>query len=271
MVFTGVPVMVMVTDAICRITGISLLGGASGTISLDGGPGQIKINKQFNASPYEVFDHVVGLDESIEITINVTGPSGVDGPDSAMFFGQTAGTGYAGPTPPTDYPATVAVGAAVPFPQDGPFTGTGVTRTSTSSFTVSADGRYRVSWHVSFLEESELHLAVNGTPRENTTAMANSGDQQNSNTVLLDLLAGDVVTLVNPAANATALTVQPATLTLTHAQAPSLTIEAVGDENSNPPISVSKVGADIATFVATISNNSSAPTAGLEIYAKFHT
>ena len=45
----------------------------------------------------------------------------------------------------------------------------------------------------------------------------------NSNSVLIALSTGNVVSLINPPGNATALTVQPADGSLTHAQAPNLT------------------------------------------------
>jgi len=142
---------------------------------------------------------------------------------AAMFFGTTAGTGSAG----NDYAATVAAGTAVPFPRNGPATGTTVTRASGSTFTVASAGLYEVSWTVAFLEESQLQLAVGGAGVANTATLSGAGTQINSNTVLIALSAGDVVSLINPPGNATALTVQTADGSLTHAQAPNLTFQKI--------------------------------------------
>jgi len=57
--------------------------------------------------------------------------------------------------------------------------------------------------------------------------MSGAGTQQNSNTVLISAVAGDLLSLCNASGNAAALTVQTADGSLTHAQAPSLVIRRV--------------------------------------------
>lgn len=142
-----------------------------------------------------------------------------------MFFGTTTGTG----STQNDYAATIAVGAPMPFPQNGPTVGGAVVRSgaSTTDFLVVTTGLYVVAWQAGFTEASQLELSVNGTPVANTAATSGAGTQQNSNTVMVSLTAGDIVELINPAGNATALTVTPANGSLTHAQAPSLVFQLV--------------------------------------------
>ena len=159
-----------------------------------------------------------------------TGPTGAAGSsgglaqNAAMFFGTTSGTG----SPENDYAATVAVGAAVPFPQNGPATaGAPVARASGTQFTLANTGIYEVSWQVAFNEASQLQVAIGGTGVFSTTTLSGAGTQINSNTVLISATAGNVLTIINPPGNATALTVQPADGSLTHAQAPSLVIKQI--------------------------------------------
>lgn len=154
-------------------------------------------------------------------TILVASPATV----AAMFYGTTTGTGSEG----NDYAATVAVGAAVPFPRNGPTNSGRIARSgsSTTEFVVSVSGLYEVSWEVGFVEASQLQVAVNGTPVANTTSISGAGTQMNANTALLTLVAADVISIINPTGNAAALTVQPADGSLTHAQAPSLVIRSV--------------------------------------------
>ncbi len=155
-----------------------------------------------------------------------SGGGGV-GQNGAMFYGTTTGTGSEG----NDYAATVAAGAPVPFPRNGPTTvGAPATRSgvSTTAFVVANTGFYEVSWQVGFTEASQLQLDVNGGLVANTCATSGAGTQQNTNTVLVSLNAGDIVRVINPPGNATALTVTPADGSLTHAQAPNLVIKQIG-------------------------------------------
>jgi hypothetical protein len=71
MAFTGNPVVQLISTRKCRITGgesnLTLAAGASGTISLAGGTGDIKLPAAFNAAPYEEEGGFIDLDASIEI------------------------------------------------------------------------------------------------------------------------------------------------------------------------------------------------------------
>jgi hypothetical protein len=158
--------------------------------------------------------------------VDVTIPGGGTPQNGAMFYGTTTGTGSEG----NDYAATVAVGAPVPFPRNGPTVNGHAIRSgvSTTDFVVDATGVYEVSWQVGFSEASQLQLAVNAAPVANTCTTSGAGTQQNTNTVLVALTAGDIVTVINPAGNSTALTVTPSDGALTHAQAPNLSIKLLG-------------------------------------------
>lgn len=152
------------------------------------------------------------------------GPPGPAGPpaavNAAMFFGTTTGTGSLG----NDYATTIAAGAPVPFPINGPAIGTAISRSSISTFTVTTTSIYEVSWSVAFVEPSQLQLAINGLAVDSTTTLSGAGTQINTNRVFVFMASGDTISLINPAGNAVALTVQPADGSLTHAQAPSLII-----------------------------------------------
>jgi hypothetical protein len=56
--------------------------------------------------------------------------------------------------------ATVAVGGAVEFPQDGPHNG-GIVRSGSSTFLLPKVGTYRVAFSVSVTEAGQLVLALN--------------------------------------------------------------------------------------------------------------
>ena len=288
MAFTGVPVVKRVSDSLIRITGISLDASAVGTISLFDGAGEIKLPADFQPTVYagQGNSGLVTLQDSIELshlacvpiqvvksgttkqnwlatltnlnTLVTNAPivlSNIPGSGpSAMFFGFTAGTGNPGGS---DYAATVAVGAPVPFPQAGPAQGAGIVAGGTNQFVLPLAGNYRVSWAVDFVEASQLEAALDGTPVANTCATSGAGTQQNTNTVLIAATAGQLLSVINPAGNAAALTVQPADGSLTHAQAPSLTIEYLGSSEGEPEASG---GASVAP----------APTGSLEIYIRHH-
>jgi hypothetical protein len=147
-----------------------------------------------------------------------------------MFFGLTAGTGNGGPT---DYPATVAVKTAagtgrVPFPQDGPNTGAGV-RVDGSSFTLPP-GSYRVTATVHTTEPGQLELELAGAAVDNS-CFGNANPTAGGHPIVVDAIVtvpagpGQVLAVINPVGNSTALTITPADGALTHAYAQKLIIE----------------------------------------------
>jgi hypothetical protein len=115
---------------------------------------------------------------------------------------------------PGDNAATVAVGAAVDFPQTGAVSG--INRSTSSVFTLPAAGTYEVFWQVSITEAGQLILGLNnggsGSMVEQIYSVAGraTGTSQITNHVLVvTTLPNSLLTIRNPATNSTALTVTP--------------------------------------------------------------
>jgi hypothetical protein len=127
---------------------------------------------------------------------------------------------------PGDNAATVAPGAAVAFPQDGPASA-GITRSSATQFVLAAPGVYRVFFQVSVTEPGQLMLDLNGSiaTTANTVAGRATGTSQIVNEVLITTTAPNtVLRVINPTGNAAALTITPIAGG-THAVSAWLTIE----------------------------------------------
>ncbi len=143
--------------------------------------------------------------------IGETGPAGPQGP-----VGETgpAGSvlGYADfyALMPPDNAATVAPGTDVSFPQDGPNSGTGITRASDSSFNLSEIGTYLVEFIVSVDEAGQLLLTLDGAELEYTVVGRATGASQIVGTAIVTTTAiNSVLTVRNPMDNAAALTITP--------------------------------------------------------------
>lgn len=82
MAFTGVATIKLVSDGIVRITGLSLAGGATGTISLSAGAGAVKCPANVEFKPYVASDGTtVGAQDAIDVSVktaDATGPSAVN-------------------------------------------------------------------------------------------------------------------------------------------------------------------------------------------------
>lgn len=131
-------------------------------------------------------------------------PAGAFSPNGAMFFALMPG----------DNAAPVAAGGAVQFPQDGPSYGANPpARTGPSSFQVPVAGTYEVSFQASTTEAGALQLwagAAGLTVVPESTCRRATGTSIITNTVLLGLQAGDIISVRNPASQATAQTLTPA-------------------------------------------------------------
>jgi len=109
---------------------------------------------------------------------------------------------------PGDNAATVAVGADVEFPQDGP--ANGIFRTTPSIFFLTDTGTYEVSWQVPVTEAAQLVLTLNGLELPATVAGRATGTTQISNHVLISVPNPfSLLTVRNPLGNPTALTITP--------------------------------------------------------------
>lgn len=111
---------------------------------------------------------------------------------------------------PPDNADTVAPGTDVSFPQDGPIGGGSIARISDSSFTLTDVGTYQVLFQVSVTEPGQLVLTLNGAELPYTVVGRATGTSQLVGMALVTTtVATSVLTVRNPAGNATALTVTP--------------------------------------------------------------
>lgn len=144
-------------------------------------------------------------DGSVLIDADGTGDGGaVPVGDSVTGFGEF----YA--LMPDDNASTVAQGAAVEFPEDGPNSADGIVRSSATQFVLPAIGTYQVSYNVPVDEAGQLVIALGGTEIARTVNGRATGTSSISDTRLITTTAiNQVLTIQNPAANAAALTITP--------------------------------------------------------------
>lgn len=110
---------------------------------------------------------------------------------------------------PPDNSATIAAGAPVNFPRNGPSTGT-ITRTSDNQFSLPAVGTYLVNWHVSVSEAAQLGIQLNGTLDATTVVGRATGTSQIlGNTIITTTVPNTLLSIVNLAGNTPALTITP--------------------------------------------------------------
>ncbi len=145
----------------------------------------------------------------------------------SRFFGMTTGTGNGGPN---DYSATVAAGAAIPFPRDDYISG-GIIRSGTSNFLLPFIGTYKIDFIIETTEMGQWQVSVAGTPLDNTTIgnqNPTSGGHLFAGSAFVTTVANDtLVSVINPAGNSAALTITPSDGAETHANVQSIIIERV--------------------------------------------
>lgn len=111
---------------------------------------------------------------------------------------------------PSDNADTVAPGTDVDFPQDGPNSGTDISRISASSFNLSNIGVYQILFQVSVTEAGQLELTLNGAAIENTVVGRATGSSQIVGMLIIETTSiNSILTVRNPAGNSTALTITP--------------------------------------------------------------
>ena len=109
---------------------------------------------------------------------------------------------------PGDNAGTIAVGAAVLFPQNGATFGGAITRLSSSTFNLAAIGNYEITWQVSISEAGQLQLAINGVGLAATVVGRATGTTQICGSTVIAIVAPNaVLSVINPVGNADALTV----------------------------------------------------------------
>ena len=135
----------------------------------------------------------------------IAGPQGVQGiPGGVLSYADF----YA--LMPDDNAETVAPGADVSFPENGPIANTNIGRLSESSFLLSAVGTYQILFQVSVTEAGQLLLTLNGQDLAYTVVGRATGTSQIVGMALVNTeVANSILTVRNPAGNAAALTVTP--------------------------------------------------------------
>jgi len=110
---------------------------------------------------------------------------------------------------PPDNAATIAAGAPVNFPQDGPTNGI-ITRINPNQFTLPVIGTYSVDWQVSVSEPGQLMLQLNGTELASTVVGRAMGTSQIvGHTFIRTTEPNSILSVVNPSGNPAALTITP--------------------------------------------------------------
>ncbi len=137
--------------------------------------------------------------------VSLVGPTG---PSAVMTYGDF----YA--SMPGDNTATIAVGAPVLFPQNGPALGILRDGVSPSSFVLPNVGTYQVTFQVSVSEAGQLVLGLDsgGGPIEvanSVVGRAGLTTQIVGTSLLTTTAINSKLTLRNPAGNSTALTITP--------------------------------------------------------------
>ncbi|GCF10882.1 hypothetical protein KDI_44460 [Dictyobacter arantiisoli] len=111
---------------------------------------------------------------------------------------------------PPDNAATVAAGADVRFPQDGPTSGIFIARTGPSTFNLAVPGTYQVLFQVSVTEPGQLVVTLNNTELAYTVVGRATGTSQIVGLALVTTATpNSVLTVRNPSTNSTALTITP--------------------------------------------------------------
>lgn len=149
--------------------------------------------------------------------IGLTGPQGPVGPAGPQ--GPVGETGPAGTVlafadfyalMPPDNATTVAPGADVAFPQNGPTSNTNITRLSDTEFALLDPGIYLVQFQVSADEAGQLVLTLNDAELPYTVVGRTTGTSQLVGIALVETtIATSVLTLRNPADSAAVLTITP--------------------------------------------------------------
>lgn len=155
--------------------------------------------------------------------IGETGPVGPVGPQGPI--GETGPAGPVGPQGPAggvlnyadfyalmppDNAATVAPGTDVSFPQDGPSSGSDISRTGPDSFNLAQIGTYQILFEVSVDEAGQLILTLNGADLAYTVVgRATGASQIVGMAIVTTTVINSILTVRNPAGNAAALTVTP--------------------------------------------------------------
>ena len=137
-----------------------------------------------------------------------TGPTGLIGPTGPIGSTFSYADFYA--LMPGDNSATVALGADVEFPQNGPTLGIDIVRISPSTFNLVSIGTYQILFQVSINEPGQLVVALNGVEQVYTTVGRATGTCQLVGICFIATVTPNtILSIRNPIANTAALTITP--------------------------------------------------------------
>jgi hypothetical protein len=141
--------------------------------------------------------------------VGATGPAGAVGPvgpQGPAAAGLDFADFYA--LMPGDNVPTVAAGADVSFPRNGPTSAGGITRIGVSTFNLATVGTYQIMFQVSVSEAGQLDLSLNGVEQAFSVVGRATGTSQIVGIALVTTaVPNSVLTVRNPAGNAGALTI----------------------------------------------------------------
>jgi hypothetical protein len=154
-----------------------------------------------------------------------TGTTGYTGHTGATgYTGATGNLGSTGPTGsngffsfadfyalmPPDNAATIATGADIQFPNDGPIFGTDISRISPATFNLASVSTYQVFFQASIDEPAQLCIAINSIEIPYTIVGRATGTTQVAGTSLITTTTpNSVLSIRNPAGETAALTLTP--------------------------------------------------------------
>ena len=161
--------------------------------------------------------------------VGATGPTGPEGPQGPVGptgpQGPQGEVGPAGPQGPAgtvlafadfyalmpgDNPDPIAQGEDVDFPQDGPNSGTGISRANASSFTLADAGTYQVLFQVSVTEAGQLVLTLNDAELPYTVVGKTADGAQIVGVSLVTTTeANSILTVRHPEGTTNPLTITP--------------------------------------------------------------
>jgi hypothetical protein len=152
------------------------------------------------------------------LTVGPQGPAGATGPAGAV--GAVGPVGPQGPSGagldfadfyalmPGDNVATIAAGADISFPRNGPTSAGGIARIGVSTFNLAAVGTYEVMFQVSVSEAGQLDLTLNGVEQAFSVVGRATGTSQIVGIALVTTaVPNSVLTVRNPTGNPAALTI----------------------------------------------------------------
>ena len=110
---------------------------------------------------------------------------------------------------PTDNATAIVPGADVAFPENGVIVNTNIGRVSDTDFLLSAAGTYLIMWNATLTEAGQLVLTLNDTELAYTTVGTGAANSEIVGYTIVNTTGGATITVRNPAANTTDVTLTP--------------------------------------------------------------